>query len=167
MAETIEITLKDGSRVTLRPIAPDDKEELLAAFERLSPTSRYLRFHSFKNTLTRDDLRYLTEVDGKDHFAIVATVPTHDLRKEIGAGVARFVRDPNEKDLAEAAITVADDFQGKGLGKALFAPPGSCGAKRRHPPLSRRSARRKRSNGTPASRRRSPRRQVRRSGPRS
>jgi fructokinase len=120
MASTEEIRLADGTAVTLRPIRPDDKAALGQAFARLSAASRYQRFHSHKQTLTEDDLRYLTEVDGKDHFALVATTPSHDLRRDVGIGVARFVRDVNEADLAEAAITVADDQQGKGLGKILL-----------------------------------------------
>ena len=115
-----EKTLRDGTQVTIRPIRPDDKEELLRGFSRLSPASRYSRFHSFKQALTESDLRYLTEVDGASHVAIVAVTASHDLRRDVGIGVARFVRDPNEPDLAEAAITVADDHQGKGLGKLLL-----------------------------------------------
>ncbi len=120
MSDIEEKTLRDGTQVTIRPIQADDKEELLRAFSRLSPASRYSRFHSFKQALTESDLRYLTEVDGASHVAIVAVTPSHDLRRDVGIGVARFVRDPNEPDLAEAAITVADDHQGKGLGKLLL-----------------------------------------------
>ena len=120
MSTPSEITLRDGTRVTLRPIRPEDKDALARAFARLSPASRYLRFHSYKHTLTEADLKYLTEVDGTDHFALVAVTPSHDMREEVGLGVARFVRDPKEPDLAEAAITVADDHQGKGLGKLLL-----------------------------------------------
>ncbi len=120
MAPNEEITLADGTHVTLRPIRPDDKEELARGFANLSAASRYMRFHSFKHQLSDGDLRYLTEVDGQDHLALVAVIPSHDLRKDIGIGVGRFVRDPHEPDLAEAAITIADDHQGKGLGKLLL-----------------------------------------------
>lgn len=120
MSTTEEIRLADGTPVTLRPIQPDDKEPLLRAFARLSPASRYQRFHSYKETLSDDDLRYLTEVDGNDHFALVAVTPSHDMRQDLGIGVARFVRDAIEPDLAEAAITIVDDQQGKGLGKILL-----------------------------------------------
>jgi fructokinase len=115
-----EQTLSDGTAVTIRPIRPDDKAALLRAFTLLSPASRYYRFHSHKQTLTEDDLHYLTEVDGNDHFALVAVAPSHDLRQDIGLGVARFVRDKREPDIAEAAITVSDEHQGKGLGKVLL-----------------------------------------------
>lgn len=120
MSSTEEIRLADGTLVTIRPIRPEDKEQLRDGFARLSPASRYLRFHSFKQALSEEDLRYLTEVDGDDHHALVAVTSSHDLREDVGIGVARFVRDAKEPDLAEAAITVADDFQGKGLGKVLL-----------------------------------------------
>ncbi len=120
MPPTEELHLRDGTSVTLRPIRPDDKEQLLRGFSKLSPASRYMRFHSFKQALSETDLRYLTEVDGTRHFALGAVTPSHDLREDVGIGVARFVRDDDEPDLAEAAITVADDHQGKGLGKLLL-----------------------------------------------
>lgn len=120
MSTTEDVLLRDGTRITLRPIRPEDKDALSRGFARLSPASRYLRFHSHKQSLTDADLAYLTEVDGTDHFALVAVVPSHDMKDDVGLGVARFVRDPKEPDLAEAAITVADDHQGKGLGKVLL-----------------------------------------------
>ena len=120
MATTEELTLRDGTQVAIRPIQPEDKEELLRGFAKLSPASRYSRFHSFKQSLTEADLRYLTEVDGAAHVALVAVTPSHDLRQDVGIGVARFVRDAEEPDLAEAAITVADDYHGRGLGKLLL-----------------------------------------------
>jgi fructokinase len=120
MASNEELRLADGTPFSLRPIRPDDKKELSRGFARLSPASRYMRFHSLKQSLSDEDLRYLTEVDGQDHFALVAVTPSHDMREEVGLGVARFVRDANEPDLAEAAITVADEQQGKGLGTILL-----------------------------------------------
>lgn len=120
MVPTEELTLADGTPIVVRPIRPDDKEELARGFAQLSAASRYLRFHSLKANLTDEDLRYLTEVDGEDHVALVAATPSHDLKEEIGLGVARFVRDPQEPEVAEAAITVADGHQGKGIGKLLL-----------------------------------------------
>ena len=66
------VTLSDGQRVHLRLMQPSDKELLLAGFERLSPDSRYARFMAPKARLTEGELRYLTEVDGVDHFAMGA-----------------------------------------------------------------------------------------------
>ena len=109
-----EHALADGTRVALRHIRPDDAAELKRAFERLSPESRYRRFFGPAPALTDEQLKYLTCVDGKDHVAIVAETP-----EGTGLGVARFVRSPDEPEVAEAAITVIDPVQGKGLGYLL------------------------------------------------
>jgi acetyltransferase len=85
---------------------------------RLSEESRLRRFLAAKPRLTSSELRYLTEVDGYDHYAIVA-VPVDRWDAPIVA-VARFVRLLDEDPTtAEAAIVVADELQGKGLGKHL------------------------------------------------
>ncbi len=115
------VTLRDGTPVMLRLLAPEDKAILSAGFERLSAGSRYMRFLAPKSTLTSDDLRYLTEIDQENHFAIGAVREAGDGRgNAIGAGIARFVRIAGEHAIAEAAIAVADDAQGRGLGKLLF-----------------------------------------------
>lgn len=112
-------TLADGTTVLLRHIRPSDAAELRRAFERLSPESRYRRFFGGVLHLTDDALRYLTDIDGTDHVAIVATGESNDLKDEPGLGVARFVRIPDEPTIAEAAVTVVDDFQCRGLGRLL------------------------------------------------
>jgi GNAT superfamily N-acetyltransferase len=98
----------------LRFVRGDDKDLLRAGFERLSPESRYLRFHGVKTELTEAELRYLTELDGVRHFAIGAIVD------DAGLGIARMVQLDAEPGVAEAAITVLDEMQGKGLGSLLF-----------------------------------------------
>ncbi|MBW1758115.1 MAG: hypothetical protein JRJ80_18370, partial [Deltaproteobacteria bacterium] len=87
--ETVQ--LSDGQRIHLRPMRASDKQLLLDGFENLSPDSRYARFMAPKATLTDRELRYLTEVDGIDHFAIGA-IRRHLVSKPEGAGSARFVR---------------------------------------------------------------------------
>jgi GNAT superfamily N-acetyltransferase len=62
-------------------------------------------------------LRYLTNVDGRDHVAVVATVCTAEGPR--GVAVGRFIRLPDEPTVAEVAITVADDMQHKGIGTTL------------------------------------------------
>ena len=115
-ARTTEVTLRDGTTVVVRPIVADDRDRLQRGFERLSPESRYRRFFSPVNRLSESMLRYLTEVDYVDHFAWVAeTEVDGELR---GVGVARYVR--TGPTSAEAAVTVADDFHGLGLGSLLF-----------------------------------------------
>jgi RimJ/RimL family protein N-acetyltransferase len=110
--------LRDGTNVLLRPIRPDDRPRLEAGLQRLSPASRYLRFHATVNELSDEQLRYLTEVDQHDHVALVAL--DLDRPDEPGVGVARFIREPYEPEIAEAAITVADRYQGQGAGTILL-----------------------------------------------
>jgi RimJ/RimL family protein N-acetyltransferase len=110
-----EHTLADGVRVVLRHIRADDAAELRRGFERLSSASRYRRFLSPARTLTDEQVRYFTSVDGIDHVAIVATSADDGS----GLGVARFVRLAGDPEAAEVAITVADGAQGKGLGSLL------------------------------------------------
>jgi GNAT superfamily N-acetyltransferase len=110
--DELTVAIRDGTQIVLRPIRPDDKQELKEGFERLSPESRYKRFLAPISELRPKDLRYLTEVDHHDHEAIVAhTVDGEPL------GVARYVR--TSDDTAEAAVAVVDDWQGRGVGTAL------------------------------------------------
>jgi len=113
------VHLSDGQRIHLRLMQPSDKQLLLDGFESLSPDSRYARFMSPKTTLTDGELRYLTEVDGINHFAIGA-IRRHVVHKQEGAGSARFVRLRDEPDTAEPAVTVLDSFHGKGLGSIML-----------------------------------------------
>ena len=82
----------------------------------LSDESVHRRFLSPKRSFSRTELRYLTEVDGRDHVALVAEYPGEPVRRLIA--VARFVRHP-DSDAAEAAIVVCDDWQRRGVGSVL------------------------------------------------
>lgn len=111
-------TLRDATPVLLRQIRPQDRHRLAEGFRRLSPASRYLRFHSEVEDFTEAQLDYLTRVDHADHEALVA----FDLaRPEVpGIGVARYIRDPDARHVAEAAVTVADEYHGQGAGTLLL-----------------------------------------------
>lgn len=118
-----QTTLRDGSPVLFRLITPQDKGLLVDGLARMSADSRFRRFFSHRDHLSPSELAYLTELDHDHHFAIGAGEPAQDINpagpRLRGLGVARFVRleDPT---IAEAAIAVVDEVQGKGLGKMLF-----------------------------------------------
>ena len=112
-------TLRDGSSITIRPIQPEDRDELRREFERTSPETRYLRFLGVVGELSEQTLTYLTCVDQHDHIALVATMTSPDLKAERGVGVGRVIRLKKAPHIAEAAITVADDMQKLGIGSAL------------------------------------------------
>ncbi|MGA2015123.1 MAG: GNAT family N-acetyltransferase [Solirubrobacteraceae bacterium] len=111
--------LRDGRIVTIRQIRADDGERLRASHERLSPESQYGRFMSSKPQLTGADTRYLVDVDGHDHLALVATVTESD--DEAIVAVARCVRVRPGSTTAEFAIVVGDDYQRLGLARELMA----------------------------------------------
>ena len=108
--------LKDGTAVRIRPVRPTDKALLAEGLSRLSEETVRRRFLSPKPVLSASELRYLTEVDGQDHVALVAVL-ADDPDSIVGAG--RFVRLAGDPETAEAAVVVADPYQGKGLGRRL------------------------------------------------
>ena len=101
----------------VRPLAPGDTATVESIFAGLSPDSRYLRFHGAVCRLPTAWLRVLTDVDGRNHVALVA-----DRARRTGSpepvGLARFIRTgPNE---AEIAIEVVDAEQSAGVGRRLL-----------------------------------------------
>ena len=110
------VPLRDGTVVEVRPIRPSDADLLAAAFDRLSPESRYRRFLAPMAELSPSMLRYLVQVDHHDHEAAVAI----DAGSGEMVGVGRFVRSKVRPDTAEAAVTVADHWQGRGVGTLLL-----------------------------------------------
>jgi RimJ/RimL family protein N-acetyltransferase len=112
----VDHRLDNGTDLEIRAIRAEDKELLAAGFALLSDETRQRRFLTAKPRLSRRELRYLTEIDGHDHVALVAVErdrPTHI------AAVARFVRDRERPDTAEFAIVVGDAYQRHGLGTRL------------------------------------------------
>jgi GNAT superfamily N-acetyltransferase len=110
------IALRDGSQVRIRQGHSTDQPLLRRGFERLSPESRYRRFLTPISELGEPMLHYLTDLDHHDHEAMVAL----DEQFKEGLGVARYVRHPQRPDAAEVAVTVVDDWQGRGLGTLLL-----------------------------------------------
>jgi RimJ/RimL family protein N-acetyltransferase len=111
------IRLRSGREVTIRPLRPDDGAPLQAAYDRLSPQSKYQRFLAPKPYLTEADVRFLVQIDGIDHVAIVATAVDNP---DFIVGVARFVRLPEDPRTAEFAVVIGDLFQKDGLATELM-----------------------------------------------
>ena len=108
--------LDGGARVLIRPIEPGDKDRLVTGLRQLSDESIRKRFLAAKPRFTRSELRYLTEVDGSNHIALVAVLA--DDPDQLVA-VARCVRLTDRRSTAEMAIVVGDPWQGQGLGREL------------------------------------------------
>jgi RimJ/RimL family protein N-acetyltransferase len=114
-----ELSLRDGTPAMIWPLLPTDGQALREMFRRLSPESRQRRFLSSLSDL--DDAmiqRLVGKVDGVHHIALVLVVLPPD-GEEWPVGVARLVQDPADPASAEVAFTVADEWQGRGVGTAL------------------------------------------------
>ncbi len=110
------VGLKDGSNVLVRRVTAVDKPLFVAGFARLGEESRYRRFLGAKKRLSDDELAFFTELDHHGHEALGAVDPATGE----GLGVARYLRDPARYEIAEAAVAVIDDWQGRGLGRVLL-----------------------------------------------
>lgn len=102
----------------VRPIEPGDGDKLRAAFDRLSPESRYRRFFSAMPRLSETMLHHLLDVDGVDRVAWAAI--DADAEGQPGIGVARYFRLEDQPDAAEMAVAVVDDYQNRGVGSLLL-----------------------------------------------
>ena len=113
--DLIDVTPFDGTTLTIRPVLADDKRLLQLAFDRLSVESRRNRFLTSTSSLTRAQLAYLTEIDHMDHVAFGV------LDGSLPVAVGRWIRFDDEPDAADVAITVLDEYQGRGHGSRLLA----------------------------------------------
>lgn len=112
-----EVTrLQDGTEVRLRLIRPEDKHLLEHGFAELSPESRLSRFFTARTSLSQTELAYLTELDQQNHVAVGAGTPD----SSEGLGVARFIREADGSDAAEAAVVVVEGMRRRGLALLLL-----------------------------------------------
>ena len=101
--------------LAIRPLRLGETEIVGSVFDRLGPLSRVLRFGGAKATLSESELDALADVGERRH-AVVAFVAGD----WAPAGIARFVVDADDRSIAEIAIAVVDEHQGRGIGKALM-----------------------------------------------
>ena len=108
-----DVVLRDGSTLRLRPVRPEDRDGLLALYDRLSPESRRFRFLATV-AANEAEVERLLRADHDSDFVLVA---------EAGgriSGVALYLRDPRSPDRAEAAFAIADALQGRGVGTRML-----------------------------------------------
>lgn len=115
------ITLRNGAVAVIRAIRAGDREQLQAAFHALDPESVYLRYFSYKQTLSEADLDRLCEPDFRIRVVLVVTLPAGD--GEIIVAAAGYVAHdaPDGVRAAEVAFTVEEDVHGQGISSRLLA----------------------------------------------
>jgi RimJ/RimL family protein N-acetyltransferase len=109
-----EAVLRDGTRLRIRPIRPDDEPRLGALYDRLSRHTAYQRFFTVMKRLPPDWAHFLANVDYRRRLALVAEHEPGEL-----IAVARY--EPTDReDTAEIAFVVQDGWQDRGLGTVLL-----------------------------------------------
>jgi GNAT superfamily N-acetyltransferase len=109
-------TLRDGSKVEIRALRSEDRADLIAAVDRTSARSLQRRFFGLKRTFTDREVAFFVNVDFVNHVALVAVIDEGG--RSVLAGGGRYII--VEPGRAEVAFAVVDEYQGRGIGKALM-----------------------------------------------
>ena len=110
--------LDDGTDIVVRPIRPEDAIIEKSFVENLSVESRYFRFMSPIHEVSQQMLARFTQIDYDREMALVAVIGEGTEKARIIA-VARYISNPDGQS-CEFALTVADDWQKKGIGRQLM-----------------------------------------------
>lgn len=130
MDDLTPVNLRDGTEAVVVPLLPANREALQQEYEHLCSETRFGRFLTAVPRLSDKMLdRLVDDVGGVDHVALVLLVLTED-GAELPVGLARIIRYPDDPTAADIAVTVVDEWQGRGVATALLEilmrqrPPG-------------------------------------------
>jgi RimJ/RimL family protein N-acetyltransferase len=108
--------LRNGRRIEIRALRPDDRADLVAAVGNISTRSLYRRFFGLRRHFSEKEIRFFTNIDFANHVALVAVARDGGRRAIVGGGRYVVVR----PGVAEVAFTVVDKYQGQGIGSSLM-----------------------------------------------
>ncbi|MCA9980936.1 MAG: GNAT family N-acetyltransferase [Anaerolineales bacterium] len=115
------VTLKSGQELYIRPVRPDDSYLVQQFYNNLSEDSNYLRFLTYRRNFPARDIRKMTTFDYESQISFVAVLPREQGEKDRMVGIAEYVPLALDKpETVEFAITIADAYQGQGLGTVLM-----------------------------------------------
>jgi RimJ/RimL family protein N-acetyltransferase len=108
--------LRNGERMEIRAVRPQDRDDLMDAVSRTSSESLYRRFFAVRRHFSETEESFYLNIDFVTHVALVALAEENGQPIIVGGG--RYV--VSQPGQAEVAFTVVDKYQGKGLGAALL-----------------------------------------------
>jgi acetyltransferase len=114
---TSMMQLGDGSTLTIRPLLPDDRERERDFIQSLSERTRYLRMLTPMRYLSPHALDQFMDIEYDRRMALVATTSSGGVEKFVG--IARYGA-TDSRDTAELGITVADEYQRRGIARRLI-----------------------------------------------
>lgn len=117
-SRTDSVQLADGRRVTVRPVAAPDRDDIQAFVRGLAPESRRRRYFTPIRELSAPMLESTVHPDPEREGVYVA-IAECDARPRVIA-LAQFAT-AEATDDCEVALVVADDAQGQGLGARMLA----------------------------------------------
>lgn len=117
-----DVVLRDGTRVHIRPIRPEDDQALVDAFDHMSPQSVYQRFFAALPQLSDEMAFRLSHVNYTNRMALVAETAETDPPRLMGVGRYERLEDDvgAHSDVVELGLTVIDEWHGRGLGRLLL-----------------------------------------------
>ncbi|GAA3989137.1 GNAT family N-acetyltransferase [Comamonas faecalis] len=112
-----EWRMRDGSRIQVRPVRPEDAVLEQAFVSAMSDESRHFRFMDGTRELPPSQIVRLTQIDYDREMALIAVVRDDDGERQVGS--VRYVQTPDGESV-EFALAVADAWQKCGLGRRLM-----------------------------------------------